>query len=680
MSKRPKIAFWFRYGPAEHSELFHAFPRLVEALAQDAEVHYYGMRSDKKIPALIEQHAVVHELPFHVNRTSDRDKLLKTLLWIIALPWVALHSRFTGVKAVYIDETIPFTALLGRIFFGRRLAITVADFFADIYFTGNKAWMGKIIRSIDLWSWKRLPLIFTRAGATRTWLARQGVAPEAVRPVYDPCDLTLYHPLPAEERMVCRRELGYADDDIILVHHGILHPNKGNDLIIRAVAELRDTYPRLRYLLVGDGTEMENLRALVKDLGVEDICQLTGWLPALAQVNRALNAGDIGLVMRTGAESDDFHMTGALVHNMACGLPVLAARLGGVAEVVREEHNGLLFDPRDMEAFKAKLVRLIEDRDLREKLGAAAAADARVHFDMKRVIENTVEPLLALAGVRRSPLAIVLLGGKGTRIAALYGDRPKCLVPVAGKPFLQWQLEWLKRGGVRRVHLAAGHMADVLVRWLETETPEGMEITYSVEPEPRGTGGAIKYVEPWIAGETFFVLNGDSLTPALDFQSLENEHRKTSNDWNRAGARGDSDDCRAGMVESSISSSRVPIEESKPRYASGGEAAGERLITIGVARIEETGRYGSVEFDESGRVTAFLEKADRESGWINTGIYCVSRAALAAIKPDRNVSIETDIFPALTAQGCLGVLKVDPPMLDMGTPEGLEEMERFLSN
>jgi glycosyltransferase involved in cell wall biosynthesis len=396
MSKRPKLALWFRYGPAAHSELFHAIPSLVERLSAHAEVHYYGMRTAADLPALIKLHAVVHELPFHVDRHSSRDKLFKTSLWLLALPWVGLHCRLTGIKAVYIDETIPFSALIARISFGRNVAITVADFFVDIYFRGWLAWLGCLIKRLDVWSWKGLPLVFTRAHNTRDWLVGKGLHAERIAPVYDPCDFSIYHPLGTQERLAARQALGYGADDIVLVHHGILHPNKGNDKIIRAISDLRDTHSRLRYLLIGDGVEMANLRRLVEELGLQDRCQLTGWLPTLQDVNRTLNAGDIGLVMRIGEQSDNFHMTGALVHNMACGLPLLAARLGGVCEVVKDGHNGLLFDPHDMETFKEQLIRLADSPQDRASYGSAALRDANIHFDMARVVDNTAAPLLHL--------------------------------------------------------------------------------------------------------------------------------------------------------------------------------------------------------------------------------------------------------------------------------------------
>ena len=230
------------------------------------------------------------------------------------------------------------------------------------------------------------------------------------------------------------------------------------------------------------------------------------------------------------------------------------------------------------------------------------------------------------------PQAIILLGGKGTRIAARFPDVPKALVPVNGRPFLEWQLDWLRRGGVKRVHLAAGHKADVLEEYLATRPADGLAISLSIEPEPRGTGGAIKFAELWIRSDPFFVLNGDSLTPGLNFQALENTHRQHSNAW----------------------------------------------ITIAVAPIEDAGRYGTVEFNTVGHVTAFREKIECRSGWINSGVYLMSQRTLASIATGRAVSIETDLFPALVEQGRIWALATPPPLLDMGTPDGLSIMKKWL--
>lgn len=393
---RPVIAFWFRYGPAEHTELCHAMPRIVEETAKRADVHYFGMRSQRPAPQKIVTNATLHFVPFTVDRTSTRDKFLKTALWIAALPFVAMRCRALKVDAVYIDETIPLTAWIARTFFGPRVAITVADFFVDIYLTqpGWKASLGRWLRAFDLKSWRTLPMIVTRARNTRDYLARQGVDPARVFPIYDPCDMTIYRPV---DRLAARKRFGYADHHVVLMHHGILHPNKGNDRILRSLARLRSQWPDLRYLLVGDGSEMANLRALAKELAIEDIVQFTGWLPKLSDVNEALNAGDIGLVMRVGQESDDFHMTGALVHSMACGLPILAARLAGVAEVVEENVNGFLFPPDQMDQFEQKIGLLAADPLLRRRLGTAALDKAKQCFDMTAVTKQTADLMIKLA-------------------------------------------------------------------------------------------------------------------------------------------------------------------------------------------------------------------------------------------------------------------------------------------
>lgn len=396
MTDRPRIAFWFRYGPAEHTELFHALPDLLEGLAAEAEVHYFGLRSRRPVPDRIARCARVHLLPFRVDRTRTRDKFLKTALWVLMLPWVAWRSRRLGIQAVYLDETVPLTVPLARRFFGPRVIVTVADIFVDIYLNRGllQRSLARWLRETDLRAWRKVPLIITRARSTRDYLARAGVPPERVLPIYDPCDTTLYHPI---ERTAARARFGYRPDDVVLVHHGILHPNKGNDRILQSLARVRERLPQVRYLLVGDGPEFARLQALTRELHLQDIVTMTGWLPTPGDVNVALNAGDIGMVMRIGQASDDFHVTGALVHSMAVGLPILSSRIAGVAEVVHDGEHGFLFPPDRMELFEERLIQLARDRLLRERLGAAALAQARACFDMPTVVRTTVKALLEVA-------------------------------------------------------------------------------------------------------------------------------------------------------------------------------------------------------------------------------------------------------------------------------------------
>lgn len=228
--------------------------------------------------------------------------------------------------------------------------------------------------------------------------------------------------------------------------------------------------------------------------------------------------------------------------------------------------------------------------------------------------------------------AVILVGGLGTRLKSLFPDRPKALVPVRGRPFIERQIEWLRAHGVTSVHLAAGHKAAMLADWARAWQEAPVPVTVSVEPHPLGTAGGLKFVEARVHGDLFLVLNGDSLLPRLDIRAMTAAHRADRAD-----------------------------------------------VTFAVTRIEESGRYGTVEFDGAGRLTAFLEKADRTGGWVNGGVYAMNREVLARIEAGRNLSLETDVFPALTAAGTLRVFRCDPPLLDMGTPEGIRAMEDFLA-
>ena len=230
-----------------------------------------------------------------------------------------------------------------------------------------------------------------------------------------------------------------------------------------------------------------------------------------------------------------------------------------------------------------------------------------------------------------SPLqAVILAGGLGTRMRELYPELPKVLVPLADKPFLEWQLEWLKPASLSQLLVSTGYLADQVEEWVDQHAGKTVISTVE-EPRPLGTGGGVKFIEPQIQTDPFMLVNGDTIVPNLDFAALVKLHNE-----------------------------------------------GDALITLVACKIEDAGRYGTVEFDENNRMTAFREKASRDAGWIYGGVYMAQRAALSHIPPETTISMEAEVFPALAGNGLVQVFQAPPPMLDMGTPEGLENMSRFL--
>jgi len=225
--------------------------------------------------------------------------------------------------------------------------------------------------------------------------------------------------------------------------------------------------------------------------------------------------------------------------------------------------------------------------------------------------------------------AIVLAGGRGTRIAALYPDIPKPMIPVAGRPFLAWVTEWLRRQGVTKVIFSIGHLAGQIEAWAAS-APPGLSLHCVVEAEPLGTGGAIRNC---IAdcGEWVLAVNGDSLVAA---------------------------DLRPLLAQ----------------LAGGGWDGA--LLGVEVA---DTRRFGSLDVGPGGRLRGFVEKRPG-SGLINAGVYLLRRSLLDGFPDDRPLSMEADILPSLLRSGAaLAAWPVDAPFLDIGTPESVVLAEEFVT-
>jgi mannose-1-phosphate guanylyltransferase len=221
--------------------------------------------------------------------------------------------------------------------------------------------------------------------------------------------------------------------------------------------------------------------------------------------------------------------------------------------------------------------------------------------------------------------AIVLVGGKGTRLRPLTETVPKPALTLVDRPFLAHMIEWLAGHGVTEVVLACGFLPDVLREALAGEEERaGVRIRYAVEPEPLGTAGAIRFAADSLGDELeqrFLALNGDVLTD-LDLSALIAAHRER------------------------------------------GAAA-----TIALHPVEDSSAFGLVHSGPEGEVLAFLEKTGEAApGEVNAGMYALERSVLELIPPGENVSIERDVFPRLVGAGLHGLL-LDGYWVDIGTPE-----------
>lgn len=215
--------------------------------------------------------------------------------------------------------------------------------------------------------------------------------------------------------------------------------------------------------------------------------------------------------------------------------------------------------------------------------------------------------------------AIVLAGGRGTRLQSMVHDVPKPLAPVAGRPFLAWLLDRLADGGIRRVILATGYLADQIEATVGTRW-RGMQVEYSVESSPLGTGGAVRLAAGRLRGRDAHVLNGDTFL-RYDFAGLERTTRALG-----------------------------------------------ATIGIALARVDDLHRYGAVE-SRRGLVTAFHEKGRSGAGWINAGCYFLSGAALDAL-PDKDCfSLETEVLVPLAAQSGIAEFNETEGFIDIGVPE-----------
>lgn len=215
--------------------------------------------------------------------------------------------------------------------------------------------------------------------------------------------------------------------------------------------------------------------------------------------------------------------------------------------------------------------------------------------------------------------AIILAGGLGTRLQGVIGNYPKCMAPVNGKPFLAYLFDYVNKQKATRVILSLGYKHKVVIDWLE-EQELYFELDYVVESEPLGTGGGILAAMEVAETDDVAVLNGDTMFK-VDLKDQYDFHKKNN-----------------------------------------------ATTTLALKKMYKFDRYGVVNTNAAGIITAFEEKQYKEEGLINGGVYFINREAFLAKNLPEKFSFEKDYLEKFVSEKKFYGYTSEDYFIDIGIP------------
>lgn len=233
--------------------------------------------------------------------------------------------------------------------------------------------------------------------------------------------------------------------------------------------------------------------------------------------------------------------------------------------------------------------------------------------------------------------AIILAGGLGTRLRSVVADLPKCLAPVAGKPFLHYVIDFLKTEGITSFIISVGYKNEDIINFIDKNFPfharhnSDIKFQFSVEEEPLGTGGAIKLSCKKLTGTEVIICNGDTLFQ-IDIRQLINFHQQNNAD-----------------------------------------------CSLCLKPMTDFDRYGVVELNEDQSIKTFKEKQFYKTGLINGGVYALNRSTFCDENLPDKFSFEKDYLEKFVGKRKMYGLIQDEYFIDIGIPEDFERAQSELS-
>ena len=226
--------------------------------------------------------------------------------------------------------------------------------------------------------------------------------------------------------------------------------------------------------------------------------------------------------------------------------------------------------------------------------------------------------------------AIILAGGLGTRLRSAISGVPKCMAPVAGKPFLHYVIDYLQQQGVKKFIFALGYMSEIIEEFLKINYTN-LQYQVVIEQEPLGTGGAIQLACSKATEEDILILNGDTFFK-VDVLSVFKLHLQQ-----------------------------------------------HAACTVCLKAMQQFDRYGVVELDENSTITSFKEKQFYHQGLINGGVYVINSHQFLTKNLPQKFSFEKDYLEKYVSEGNFTGIEQKAYFIDIGIPEDYNKAQEDFS-
>jgi glycosyltransferase involved in cell wall biosynthesis len=233
--------------------------------------------------------------------------------------------------------------------------------------------------TLSRWKYRQVDCFICASDAIRNMVLADGVAPERAVTVHEGVDLERIHAAPPAK---LHEEFWLPHDAPVVGNVAALVPHKGQRHLIDAAALVVRQVPDARFVIAGEGELRPALERTIKDHALEKHVVLAGFRPDVLSLHKAFDM----FVMSSVTEG----LGTSVLDAMACGKPVVATTAGGIPEVVVDEETGVLVPPRDHHALAHAIVRLLNDADLRRRMGHAGLVRVRRKFSAERMVQQTL--------------------------------------------------------------------------------------------------------------------------------------------------------------------------------------------------------------------------------------------------------------------------------------------------